>query len=65
MPSCPKVAIPTAEPDSAPAWTSASSAPQVALWVKPALTVYGDVRQLTMGVSVAPGESGFEGSRHN
>ncbi len=65
MLSHPEVATPTAEPDSAPAWTSASSAPQVALWVKPVLSVYGDVRQLTMGLSLPAGESGNEGSRHN
>jgi hypothetical protein len=64
MPSYPKVATPTAEPDSAPAWTSASSAPEAAPWTKPLLSVYGDVRQLTMGVTPGAGESGFELTRH-
>ena len=64
MPSYPKVAPPTAEPDSAPAWTSASSAPEAAPWIKPLLSVYGDVRQLTMGTSLPPGESGSGGTRH-
>lgn len=65
MPSHPKVATPLAEPDSAPAWTSESSPPQLTPWAKPVLSVYGDVRQLTMGVSPGIGESGHEGTRHN
>lgn len=63
MLSLPKVASPTAEPDSAPGRTSASSAPS-ARWKKPVLSVYGDVRQLTMGTSLPPGESGSGGTRH-
>ncbi len=63
MPSYLKVATPTAETDSAPASTSTSSAPQVAPWAKPVLTVYGDVRQLTMGTSPPAGESGNVGTR--
>lgn len=64
MPSHPKVAVPPAEPDSAPAWTSESSPPQLMPWAKPVLSVYGDVRQLTMGLSLPPGESSNEGTRH-
>ncbi len=58
-----KVASSNAEPDSAPAWTSATSAPEVAPWTKPLLSVYGDVRQLTMGTSLPAGESGSSGTR--
>ncbi len=63
MPNHPKVATPTAKPDSAPACTSATSAPEFAPWTKPLLSVYGDVRQLTMGTSPPAGESGNAGTR--
>lgn len=58
MPNCPKVVIPLAAPESGPARTSAAAEAQVATWIKPVLVAYGDVRQLTMGVSTGVAESG-------
>lgn len=64
MPSPPKVAVHNAETSTAQAVTCETSAPPAAPWRKPRLCVYGDVRQLTMGVSPGLGESGNELTRH-
>lgn len=50
------------QPDAGPVRVSGPATPG-APWEKPVLSVHGDVRQLTMGVSTPPGESGNEGSR--
>ncbi len=65
MPSPPKVAAPNAETNHRPSLTFESPARQKASWTKPALVVYGDVRQLTMGISPGLGESGNEQTRHS
>ena len=51
MLSCPKVETPPAEPESGLAQTSGAAEAQVPVWTKPTLLAYGDVRQLTMGVT--------------
>lgn len=58
MLTCPKVETPLAEPDSGSAQTCRAGESQVRTWSKPALVSYGDVRQLTMGVSTGAAESG-------
>ena len=58
MLSCPKVETHPAVPESGPAQTSEASEAPRTCWAKPALSAYGDMRQLTMGPSPNPGESG-------
>lgn len=45
---------PTPEPDA--------STPPTSAWTKPVLSVYGDVRRLTMGPTPNVGESGSPGT---
>ena len=58
MPSRPQVGVPHTQPAPGPALTSNASASRAPLWTKPVLSVYGDVRQLTMGLSPGVTESG-------
>ena len=54
MSTCPKAEAPLAP-------TTSSAQEEIAsleTWTKPVLTVYGDVRQLTMGPTPGTGESG-------
>jgi len=62
MLNCPKVESPPAEPESGPAQTSEAAGAPGAGWAKPTLRAYGDLRQLTMGTSPNPGESGEPGT---
>lgn len=58
MLSCPKAKTHFAVPESGPApTTEATEAPRTS-WARPELSAYGDMRQLTMGPSPNPGESG-------
>ncbi|MEO7795193.1 MAG: hypothetical protein ABIV06_10505 [Thermoanaerobaculia bacterium] len=61
-PSLTQVEIPSAQPPSGPELACAGVAPQGTRWTKPILTVYGDVRQLTMGPTPSSGESGNPGT---
>ncbi len=58
MLNCPKVVNPLAAPETGPAQTSAAAEARLSGWTKPVLIAYGDVRQLTMGVSTGAAESG-------
>ncbi|MEO7974691.1 MAG: lasso RiPP family leader peptide-containing protein [Thermoanaerobaculia bacterium] len=62
MPNRPDASSPV-PPDSAPVPDGSACSGAVLRWTKPVLSVHGDVRELTMGVSNPPGESGNEGSR--
>ena len=61
---CPQVETTPAMPESGPALTSGASEAQVPVWTKPTLLAYGDVRQLTMGVTTLTGESGTSTTHH-
>lgn len=61
MLNCPKVVNPLAAPETGPAQTSAAAGARVSGWTKPVLIAYGDVRQLTMGLSTGPAESAAPG----
>ena len=58
MLNCPKVETSPAVPESGSAQTCRVIEAQTSTWMKPALVAYGDVRQLTMGVSTGVAESG-------
>jgi hypothetical protein len=64
MPNRQPVEIPADAPTSRSASSADRSSGSRSRWSKPVLTVYGDVRQLTMGLSNPPGESGNPGARH-
>ncbi len=65
MLTCPKAKSPLAEPESGPAQTSEAAGEPSAAWAKPALNCYGDIRQLTMGISPGILESGGSTERHD
>ncbi len=62
MQSRPKIRNRFDQPASGPARASEAAAALVPHWTKPVLSVYGDVRQLTMGPTPGSGESGFPGT---
>ncbi len=57
--------IPTAVTESGSAMTSEVDAAPATSWTKPALVAFGDIRQLTMGVTPGVLESGGSTSRHD
>lgn len=48
-------------PDDRPELAASGERPR---WTRPEFVCHGDLRELTMGLSVPPGESGFETTRH-
>jgi hypothetical protein len=53
----PKATLSLGEQAPSPSPSFKASLPAVSSWSKPVLSVYGDVRQLTMGTSPGMGES--------
>ncbi|MEO8277850.1 MAG: hypothetical protein ABI639_16670 [Thermoanaerobaculia bacterium] len=58
MQSRPNVEDASAKPVPGAAQTSGAAVSLAPEWKKPLLSIYGDVRQLTMGASPTTGESG-------
>lgn len=54
---------PRARPHSEPA--AGARTARRAPWKQPRLETFGDLRQLTMGLSLPAGESGNPGTRHD